>query len=227
MSFAVALFYVLARYRFPLVPLLIPFAAAGLVDLWRCVWPVVRRSRAGRPEPCDTGQSDRCEQNANAPLAGARGSDCETGPVHNRLVTLVVVGVVVAVIVNWRVQDEDRLNAMSWMNVGVALAEHGDVEGATPYFRRAVAGHPESAEANNNLAQALALEGDFLGAIPHYQRALSAASSLPGVDYNLAVALERVGRPVEALTHYERASRLDPSDVDARNAATRLRRRDR
>ncbi len=34
MAGSVALFYVLARYRYPLVPLLIPFAAAGCVQVW-------------------------------------------------------------------------------------------------------------------------------------------------------------------------------------------------
>lgn len=183
MALAVALFYVMARYRFPLVPLLIPFAAAGCVELW----------------------------------------DQVRGRAFQRLLWPVVVGLVVAVVVNWPVHDEKRLNAMAWMNVGVALAQEGDVEDATHYFRKAVDGHPESAEANNNLAQALALGGDYAGAIPHYQAALVAEPALMGVDYNLAVALERVGRLDEALMHYERAVELDPSDDAARTGIARLR----
>jgi len=183
MALAVALFYVMARYRFPLVPLLIPFAAAGCVELWYQV-----RARA-----------------------------------FQRLLGPVAVGVVIAAVVNWPVQDEKRLNAMAWMNVGVALAQQGEVEDATHYFRKAVNDHPESAEANNNLAQAFALGGDYAGAIPHYQAALAAEPTLMGVDYNLAVALERVGRLDEALVHYQRAVELDPSDDAARTAVGRLR----
>ena len=109
-------------------------------------------------------------------------------------------------------------------SVGIwALAQEGDVEDATHYFRKAVDGHPESAEANNNLAQALALGGDYAGAIPHYQAALAVEPTLMGVDYNLAVALERVGRLGDALMHYDRAVELDPSDDAARAAAARLR----
>jgi Flp pilus assembly protein TadD len=133
---------------------------------------------------------------------------------------------VVAVVVNWPVHDEERLDALTWMNVGVVLAEQGDLEGATRYFRRAVEGHPSSPEANNNLAQAMALQGDYAGAIVHYQRTLAADPTLFGVNYNMGVALERVGRTNEALTHYEKASELEPSDEDARRAVARLRRRD-
>ncbi|MGB2985158.1 MAG: tetratricopeptide repeat protein, partial [Phycisphaerae bacterium] len=187
MALAVALFYVMARYRYPLVPLLILFAAAGCVEAWRGV-----RSGAWRT-----------------------------------LAWQALAAAVVAVVVNWPVHDEKRLNAMAWMNVGVVLAEEDDLAGATKYFQRAVAGHPESAEANNNLAQAMALQGDYAGAIAHYQKALAVEPTLLGVDYNLAVALEQVGRLDEALTHYERAVELDPSDANARGAVRRLRERER
>jgi 4-amino-4-deoxy-L-arabinose transferase-like glycosyltransferase len=185
MAVAVAAFHVLGRYRYPLAPLLIPFAAAGCVGLW-----------------------DRW-----------RGGDLRT----LLLPTAVAVGV--AVVVNWPVHDERKLNAMARMNVGVALAEAGELPAAESYFRRALADHPQSAEGHNNLAQALALRGDFTDAIGHYQAALAVEPGLIGVDFNLGVALERVGRIEEALRAYERAATRDPSDAEARNAVARLRRR--
>ncbi len=185
MAVAVAAFYVLGRYRYPLAPLLIPFAAAGCVGLW-----------------------DRL-----------RGGDLR------RLLLPTAVAAGVAVVVNWPVHDERKLNAMARMNVGVALAEAGELPAAESYFRRALADHPQSAEGHNNLAQALALRGDFTGAIDHYQAALTVEPGLIGVDFNLGVALERVGRIEEALRAYERAATRDPSDAEARNAAARLRRR--
>jgi len=185
MAVAVAAFYVLGRYRYPLAPLLIPFAAAGCVGLW-----------------------DRL-----------RGGDLR------RLLLPTAVAAGVAVIVNWPVHDERKLNAMARMNVGVALAEAGELPAAESYFRRALADHPQSAEGHNNLAQALALRGDFTGAIGHYQAALAVEPGLIGVDFNLGVALERVGRIEEALRAYKRATTRDPSDAEARNAAARLRRR--
>ena len=186
MAVAVALFYVMGRYRFPVVPLLIPFAAIGCVSMWHHL-----QAREWR-----------------------------------RLTTPVVVALAVGVVANWPVHDETRLNALAVMNVGVALAEEGDLAGATEQFQEAVEDYPGSAEANNNLAQALALQGDYAAAIPHYQAALRAEPDLMGVDYNLAVALEERRRVDEARRHYERALGLDPTDVDARAAVARLRQRD-
>jgi len=183
MALAVALFYVMARYRYPLVPLLLPFAAAGGLELWRLIRASEFRVLAKR----------------------------------------VVIALAVAGVVNWPVHDEKRLDAMAWMNVGVTLAEEGDLVAATGSFRRAVQDHPESAEANNNLAQALALQGDYASAIGYYQAALAAEPGLLGADYNLAVALERTGRTAEAIHYYERALESDPSDEEARRTLRRLR----
>jgi hypothetical protein len=185
MAAAVAAFYVLGRYRYPLALLLIPFASAGCVDVWNRV----------------------------------RGGDVR------RLLSRSVAAAMVAAAVNVPVHDERRLNAMARMNVGVALAEAGELAAAESYFREALADHPESAEGHNNLAQALALRGDFTGAVEHYQEALTAKPGLIGVDFNLGVALERVGRIEEALRSYERAVARDPSDAEARKAIERLRSR--
>jgi len=183
MALAVAGFYVLARYRYPLVPLLIPFAAVGCVTL------------------CSHIRS------------------CSWGPLGR----LLLIAGLVAAVVNVPVQDERRLNAMAWMNLGVALAEEGDVAQAAGYFRRAVEGNPQSPEANNNLAQALALQGKYEEAVPYYKTALAGDPNLMGVAYNLGVALEGLGRVDEALKYYMQAVQLDPSDADAQRAIQRLR----
>ncbi|UCE60472.1 MAG: tetratricopeptide repeat protein [Phycisphaerales bacterium] len=182
MAGSVALFYVTARYRFPLVPLLIPFAAVGVTKIWESI-----RNRQGR----------------------------------------VVIGAILAalgtaMVVNRSMLEEERLDAMAYMNVGVALAQGGEVEPATVYFRRAVEVNPRSAEPNNNLAMALAIQGDYEGAVAHYRMALAADATLVGVAYNLGVALERLGRVGEALEQYQRAVELDRGDVEAKRAVARL-----
>jgi hypothetical protein len=326
MAVSVAVFYVMARYRFPLVPLLIPFAAVGLVELWGIIvrWlpghartgqgtpPARSRSGLGKKSGRGTewrgveldgdplvavgphgapnessevptlerdddggigsptaeamGQPDKMHAAEvtplDPPLARGEGDatptrppprrgrgfcsdnaarldcgdqvldcgnqvlDCGAGAVGGvTMVGVLVVGMLVAGVVHWPIHPESRLNAMAWMNVGVAMAEGGDVAGATVYFRRAVEGHPKSAEANNNLGMALAVQGDFAGAVDCYERALASEPGLMGVDYNLAVALERVGRLDEARMHYEQALALNPSDADARAALERLRSR--
>lgn len=181
-ALSVAFFFVLARYRFPLVPLLAPFAAAGVVHILQCV-------RARRWSP----------------LAAACG-----------------VAALAAVVAHWPVHDRARLNALAQMNLGVALAEAGELSEATAHFQRAVERHPTSAEANVNLAQALALLGRFEEAIPHYERALASDPDLFGVEYNLGVALERAGQVERALELYRRAVQRDAGDADARAAVVRL-----
>ncbi len=221
MILAVAAFFILARYRFVLVPLMIPFAAIGLVE-------TVRRVRAGRVMS----------------LWGAG-----------------LAGVVVAGVCHWPMHDEARLDALAFMNAGVAAAEAGQLAEATPYLAYAVEIHPSSMEAQNNLAQALSLQGRFDEAVGHYEAALVSAridiepggpeatslrarfgkkedASLPvpmdveghgvepgvlaGIEYNYGVALERVGQSSEALAAFERAVVLRPGDDGARAAVERL-----
>ncbi|MFQ5415137.1 MAG: glycosyltransferase family 39 protein [Phycisphaerae bacterium] len=182
MACAVAVFYVLARYRFPLVPLLIPFAAVGCV---RC-WGLVR--------------------------AGA----------WRRLVWPFVAACVVAVVVNRRVHDERRLDALAQMNAGVALGQLGDMEMALRFLRRAVVMHPTSAEAEFNLGYGLSQVGDYRGAIERYRRAQALWPGLPGVDYLMGVAYDGLGRREDALRHYGRAVEVDPADEAARDAVRRL-----
>lgn len=192
MSLAVALFFVLARYRFVLVPLLMPLAAVGCVAMW----DRFRSSRA---------------------VVGSGESDGRW-----RISRILVVTLLVGLVVNWPVQAERRLDAMATMNAGVALAGSGDVEGGLAYFEKAVAEYPQSAEANNNLAQALAVLGDFERAVVHYEMALATEPGLMGVDFNLGVSYEQLGRLDEALKHYQRAVERDPSDVEAIRAVERL-----
>ncbi len=184
MAGAVAIFYVMARYRFPLVPLLIPFAAVGCTTVWDGI--VNRDAR--------------------------------------RLALPLGLAVIAAIASNLRVHDEDRLDALAVMNLGVAVAREGDLPVATEHFLESVRLHPTSAEARNNLAQALALQGRFAEAIEHYEAALALTPGLIGVDYNLAVALEQVGRTGAAMTHYRRAVELNAGDVGARPPIERLER---
>jgi len=180
---AVAAFYVLGRYRFPIIPLMMPFAAAGIL--------AVRNVGSIRP--------------------------------RLRLLMGLGAAVVAAVGSNISIQDEERLDALAWMNAGAAVAKTGDVESAIGYFQTALRLHSESAEAHNNIAMALALDGRFDQAVAHYERAIALQPILVGTHYNLAVALERIGRTENALAHYRAAVAQDPDDAEARAAVERLR----
>ncbi|MBI1825555.1 MAG: tetratricopeptide repeat protein [Planctomycetes bacterium] len=182
MSVAVAAFYVLGRYRFPLVPPLMLFAAIGCVGFVR---------RIGRKQ-------------------------------YTSLVPAVIVALAIGIPINWRIQDEHRLDAMAVMNAGMALAAHGDLVEAEAYFVLGLRAFPESSECHLNLAMALALQGNYGEAILHYRAALAAKPDLPGIQFNLGVALENSGRREEALQAFQKAVQKNPDDVEARQAVDRL-----
>jgi 4-amino-4-deoxy-L-arabinose transferase-like glycosyltransferase len=327
MILAVAVFYVMARYRYPVAVLLMPFAGAGVIG----VGEEVRRlkvegrkskvkggkakvedrkakvegrkskvegrkakvegrkakvegrkakvegrkskvedrkakvdgadSRGGRAKhPLPDGRgSDRAVAQApdksgmysvggslggrgtDGPRARARGSEVGGSDHRRELVVGLVIGAVAAAGVNVRVFDEEKLNALSWMNMGVALAQRGEMDEARVVFGRAVEVHPTSAEANYNYGMALAMGGDFANAAEHYARAIEAMRlrgeragrerpgvveserpGLPGLYYNYGVALEGLGRVEEAEAAYRAAVKADPGDADAVRAVERL-----
>jgi 4-amino-4-deoxy-L-arabinose transferase-like glycosyltransferase len=183
MILGVSAFFVLGRYRLPLVPVLVPFAAFGVVALADQIRS--RRFQVG--------------------MGGA------------------ILSVVALVVSNWGIHDERRLDALAAMNAGVALAQVGDVGAGQKLFAAAVAVHPDSAEANLNLALSLAVQERFKEAIPYYRQALRIAPAMPGLHFNLAVALERTGDAAAALAQYERALLQDATDTDAQRSVVRLR----
>jgi len=126
------------------------------------------------------------------------------------------------VAVNLPLVDETRLDALAFMNYGVAYAAEGSLDDAEAMFRRAVRDFPHSPDAQANLAQALALMGRYEEAIPHYEAALDIVSSLPGVYYNLGVAYEHIGRFTRARAAFRRAVEVEPGDAAARAALSRL-----
>jgi tetratricopeptide (TPR) repeat protein len=182
MSAAVAAFYVLGRYRLPLIPILVVFAAIGWVEF-------VRRVRSKQYALC---------------------------------VLAVVAALAVGAPVNWQIQDERRLDGMSSMNAGMALASHDDIAGAEAYFVRALQAFPEAPECRASLAMVLALQGKYEKAIPHYRAALATKPGLPGIRYNLGVALEHTGQRDEALQAFRTAMQQDPSDAEVKQAVERL-----
>jgi len=207
MAVSVAAFYILARYRFPLVSLLIPFAAAGCVSIWHHLREIRRRwvaHRFGGSRVAHRFSGGGLERNDRMPWPQ------------------VVAGLVAAVIVNWPMHDERRLDSMAVANLGVALGAEGDLPGAVRYFELALEGHPHSAETHFNLAYALSLQQRQTEAIDHYEAALRLEPDLIHADLLLAESLERVGRVQEAIVHYARAVELDPANNEARAALARL-----
>ena len=190
---AVVAFFVLARYRFPLVPLIIPFAAIGVVTLYH-------RIRDWKGSPPELRRS----------LYWALGLACAT-----------------AIFVNQRGPDEGRLDAMAFMNLGVAAAERSDELAATGesaaakryfamaqrQFTLAVRANPSSPEARVNLGQALVRGGRAAEALVHYDAAIDVDPDLAVAHFLRGQTLEMVGRLAEAASAYRRVVQLGVEPV--------------
>ncbi|MFH1680657.1 MAG: tetratricopeptide repeat protein, partial [Candidatus Eisenbacteria bacterium] len=195
-SVSIVLFFVCSRYRMPLVPVLLLFAAGGLLGLGA---GVRRRRLRVLPEAAlllalvfllnhDFG--------VVGPLDWAQGFQGEG-------ISLLERGDPGAAAERFR--EVLRLRPGSSdaeHDLGVALRELGDREGAVASFRRVLALDPRNAEAYNNLALTLAAEGRGAEAEEAYRRGIEADPRHPGLRVNLAQLLQGAGRYEDAIPEY-------------------------
>ena len=180
MAAAVALFFVLARYRLPLVPLLIVFAAAGCVETWRgfglrryralALWGVVA---LGVATIVNWPVHDEHRLNAmawmNVGTALAKEGDLAGATGYFR-----------------RAVEGHRESAEANNNLAQALALQGDFGGSIGHYQAALAAVPGLLGVNYNLAVALEQVGRVGEAILHYRRATELDPS--DADAHAAVA---------------------------------------
>src|SRR5262245_30613115 len=117
-------------------------------------------------------------------------------------------------------------NPGCWMahyNLGIALNDQGDTDGATAHYRQAIELRPSYAEAHYNLGRLLAQKGQLDDAITHYEKALETNPADAEAHNNLGITLFVGGRVSEAIAHYRRALAIQPDYADAScNLATAL-----
>jgi eukaryotic-like serine/threonine-protein kinase len=101
-------------------------------------------------------------------------------------------------------------------NLGIALWDRGDVDGAIAEFRTAIALDPGYATAHSNLAVALSGKGDPDGAIAEYRTAIRLDPNFARAHYNLGNVLTRRGDQNGGIAEYRTALALDPKLVMAR-----------
>ncbi len=143
-SGSIALFYVFARYRYPLVPLLAVFAGAGVLEIIRTLrWVTTRQA------PPKTGETFQ------APWVAA-----------------IVVGIV-ALASNVRFEHQRSLDATAYENWSVVLGEDGNYAAAAYLLTEALRYRPESAELHTRLGEALAAQNKIAAAVAEYRQALA------------------------------------------------------
>jgi len=240
---SVVLFFVFARYRFPLVPFLLLFAAVGVVSLpglLRSASPVRRASIGAAvtvaaiatnwPLLSSTRMRAITETNLGTALYEAGRLDeavsryekavalqPDYAPAYNNLgVTLRAKGDVDAAIAAY--QRGLRLDGDYpdlHYNLANALLSQNRADEAAAHLATSVAGEPASAANHNNLGTALAEKGQMEPAIVEFRNAIALEPASVLAYRNLGNALAATGRSAEAREALERAVTLAPADADA------------
>jgi tetratricopeptide (TPR) repeat protein len=236
-------FYVFARYRHPLTPLLLLFAAAGMVHLWAAArgrqprptwglaaatataivasnWPFLSQPLMHAITETNLGsafyQDGRLGDAANH-YRRAIDIDGTYAPAYNNLgVTLRAQGRVDDAIRVYR--DGLRIRGDYpdlHYNLANALLERRQPIEAADHLRVAAETLPDSAGVRNNLGQALAEQGQLDAAVVELRRAVALDPSSPRAHHNLGNVLASKGEAQEALVSLRRAIDLDRGNAAA------------
>jgi tetratricopeptide (TPR) repeat protein len=198
LALSVAVFYVVARYRYPLVPIVLMFAAAGLV-------PVLDFHVRRQPRPAKKrGRTPAVDSHQPAflfPYGWAR-----------RWAPGFALAGAVAVAANLPLKvthDE------TWINLGSLLVQAGRSADAVPVLRKAAAADPAYAAPRFNLGLAYRDLGRPQQAMEEFAEAIRLRPDYADAHNALGIALRSSGRPAEALERFREAARLAPDSVEA------------
>jgi Flp pilus assembly protein TadD len=244
LALSVVAFYVMSRYRFPLVPIALLFAGATVAAIpairaeWRS-WIPGALGAAGIAALSHlplTQVSNTTHANVGAELIRV-GRSAEAVPLLQEAVRLAPgdptahydLGIAFErtggrdqALVEFR--EAVRLKpdfgaalealASGHLSLAAALQMKGQSRDAIPHYEAGLALKPDSAEAHSNLALALAEVGRTGEAADHFRTALRLQPDNFGVRANFGDLLLSLGRTAEAIGEYEKALRLAPDDVD-------------
>ncbi len=239
-ALSVLLFFISARYRLPMVPLLMAFAGAALVK-WYDLW---RRWR-WRSAAALTAASVALGIFAMYPMAGVRRDvafgqsyyrygkfyfdqgDYERAVTYLKKATeltpemhqsFVMLGIAyenlgqldTAVDILWRGTVVAPHRADTHYNFAVALVHAGRLSQALPSLVRAVQLKPDYAEAWTQLGEVYIGLGDYRRADLAYRRVLELLPGDARALYRYAELQMQIGRAAQALGYAEAACRADP-----------------
>lgn len=108
-------------------------------------------------------------------------------------------------------------NPGCWMahyNLGIALNDQGNPDGAIAHYRKAIDLRSSYAEAHYNLGRLLVQKGLLDEAIAHYEKALEMNPADAEAHNNLGATLFANGHVDEAIAHYRKALAIKPDYAD-------------
>ncbi len=236
---SVVAFYIFGRYRYPVVGLLIPIAAAGLVALPRvlgdssvrrrlvvatlavgmvvlCHWPLLSKPSMQALMLNNVGttlvERQRIPEAIESLEDAVRLQPTFVGAHYNLGVALERAG---------RTDDARALytrtlalqstHAQAHNNLGVLSARSGDPAQAAHHFRNAIKHQAGFTDAHNNLGGALASMGDMKGAEVQFRLGIAGKKGAPNALIQLGQLARQQGRSDEALKHFEKALEHRPN----------------
>lgn len=205
---SVVAFYVFARYRFPMVPLLMLFAGAALTGFVAFVRARSRTSLAG------------CAAVAAAVAVFANWptiphAQLEAVTHYNFAVGLAAAGRPDAAIPEYRLASAlDPRLMIAHNSLGYLLASRGDLAGAERELSEAVRLQPAYAPAHDTLGVVLGRERKYETALKEFEAAATADPSYVDPHRNAAAILIATGRVPEATTELRRAIAAAPDAAD-------------
>jgi tetratricopeptide (TPR) repeat protein len=215
-ALSVIVFFVMARYRHPLLPLLVLFAVAGADGAPR-FW----RTSPRRLVTATAAVLIAAALVTNRPMLSSSLMRAITE--HNVGTALQEQGRVDEAITHYRAALAIRPDyGPSYNNLGTALMAKGDLVAAVAAFRESLRLQPESAsarkllaDANYDLGSARLERGDIDGAEAALRDSLLLNPNSAEAHNNLGIALASSGRLDDAMLHWRQALQLKPGFADA------------
>lgn len=210
-TLAVAAFYVLGRYRYPLVPVLALFAGAELAGMatW---WNELTKRQRAIAVGIVAGTAILC----NLPLV--EGAPMRALTATNLAIALDKQGAEAEAEASYREALRiDPANADALSNLGILLAKRGEDGEAIELYRRALTVDPRHAPALTNLGLSLAALGHAEESMTALRKAVEIDPLNANACYNLGTALARAGDETNAMHWLRESLRQEPDNADAHN----------
>ena len=204
---SVSLFYVVARYRLPLVAFLVIFAGAGLVSAAEalsqgrfrrvgaaCLVAVVPAVLSNWPffNQSVRLSSAMMQNNIGLELIFQEGKIWESLPYFAKAI------------------EQEPAASDAYVNSGVALRMLGLPQKAMDYLRDAEKISPQGAGVHLEMGFCLFDMGMYANAVVEFQKALKYDPSLAQAHYDMGRSLQRLGNANDARQHLAEAARMDP-----------------
>lgn len=210
-TLTVAAFYVLGRYRYPLVPLLALYVGAALAGIaaW---WSGLTKTQRGVAVGIVAGTAIVC----NLPLVERAPMRALTAT--NLAIALDQQGASAAAEASYREALRiDPANADALSNLGILMAKRGEHGEAIELFRRALTVDPRHAPALTNLGLSLSALGRADESMTALRKAVEIDPLNADACYNLGTALARAGDAANAMHWLRESIRQEPDNAAAHN----------